>query len=83
MNITSISSLLLRNCNLIIHGDINLKNILPCDGKVYFVDFGYSNYDENDKKLSRPVTSDKETTNNGYREFCKAFGQYIPKTNID
>lgn len=38
--------LLIIHNNLIIHGDINLRNILYCEGKVYFIDFGYSNYDD-------------------------------------
>lgn len=67
------------HCNQIIHGDINLRNILYCDGKVYFIDFGYSNYDDNDEKRPRPVTANEETTKSEHRELCKVFGQPIPE----
>ena len=65
--------------NQIIHGDINLRNILCCDGKVYFIDFGYSNYDDNDEKRSRPVTANEETTKSEHRELCEVFRQPIPE----
>ena len=65
--------------NQIIHGDINLRNILYCDGKVYFIDFGYSNYDDNDEKRSRPVTANEETTKSEHRELCDIFRQPIPE----
>lgn len=66
--------------NRIIHGDINLRNILYCKEKVYFIDFGYSNYDDNDdEKRSRPVTANEETTKSEHRELCELFGQPIPE----
>ncbi|CUM48546.1 unnamed protein product [Debaryomyces tyrocola] len=65
--------------NQIIHGDINLRNILYCDGKVYFIDFGYSNYDDNDEKRSRPVSANEATRKSEHRELCEVFGQPIPE----
>lgn len=38
----------------IIHGDICERNILYSEGKIYFIDFGYSDY-FHDKKGSRPT----------------------------
>ena len=67
------------HCNQIIHGDINLRNILFCNGKVYFIDFGYSNYDDNDETRSRPVTANEETTKSEHRELCEVFRQPIPE----
>ena len=65
--------------NGIIHGDINLRNILYYKGKVYFIDFGYSNYDDNDEKRSRPVTANEETKKSEHRELCEVFEQPIPE----
>ena len=65
--------------NGIIHGDINLRNILYYKGKVYFIDFGYSNYDDNDEKRSRPVTANEETKKSEHRELCEVFRQPIPE----
>jgi len=68
--------------NQIIHGDISLRNILYFEEKVYFIDFGYSNYDDyqdNKGKRSRPVSANDESKKSEHRELCKLFGQPIPE----
>ena len=65
--------------NGIIHGDINLRNILYYNGKVYFIDFGYSNYDDNKGNRSRPVSANEETKKSEHRELCEIFEQPIPE----
>ena len=68
--------------NQIIHGDISLRNILFCEGKVYFIDFGYSNYDDyhdGKGKRSRPVSANEEAKKSEHRELCELFGQPIPE----
>ena len=68
--------------SLIIHGDISLRNILYFEEKVYFIDFGYSNYDDyhdNKGKRSRPVSANDEVMRSEHRELCKLFGQPIPE----
>jgi len=70
------------HCNQIIHGDISLRNILFCEGKVYFIDFGYSNYDDYEDrkgKRSRPVSANEGAKKSEHRELCEVFGQPIPE----
>ncbi len=46
--------------NQIIHRDINLRNILYYEEKVYFIDFGYSSYDDNKEMRSGPVSANEK-----------------------
>ena len=56
-----------------------MRNILYCGEKVYFIDFGYSNYDDNKEKRSRPVSANEETKKSEHRELCEVFRQPIPE----
>ena len=53
----------------IIHGNICERNILCSQGKVYLIDFGYSDYN-NGGRGSRPVTADPRSMNNEHRKLC-------------
>lgn len=66
----------------IIHGDICERNILYSQGNVYFIDFGYSDYNIVEKG-SRPVTADPKSMNNEHRKLCRVFNQEIPKQYED
>ena len=62
----------------IIHGDISPRNILYSQGKVYFIDFGYSEYTE-DKLGSNPVSANPERIKSEHEQLCGIFGQPNPK----
>ena len=66
----------------IIHGDICERNILYSEGKIYFIDFGYSGY-FHDKKGSRPVSANSERRKSEHRELCRVFNQLIPEKYED
>lgn len=66
----------------IIHGDICEWNTLYSQDKVYFIDFGYSDYNIVEKG-SRPVTADPKSMNNEHRKLCRVFNQEIPKQYED
>ncbi|CAG86581.2 DEHA2D00352p [Debaryomyces hansenii CBS767] len=61
----------------IIHGDISPRNILYSQGKVYFIDFGYSEYTE-DKLGSNPVSANPERIKSEHQQLCGIFGQPTP-----
>ncbi|CUM50130.1 unnamed protein product [Debaryomyces tyrocola] len=72
---------IIHSCR-ILHGDICERNILYSQGKVYFIDFGYSDYNIVEKG-SRPVTADQRSTNNEHRKLCRVFNQEIPQQYED
>ena len=72
---------IIHSCR-ILHGDICERNILYSQGNVYFIDFGYSDYNIVEKG-SRPVTADPKSMNNEHRKLCRVFNQEIPKQYED
>lgn len=65
----------------IIHGEINLRNILFSEGKAKSIDFRYSNYDgyhDSKGKCSR-LGSANEEEKSEHREFCELYGHPRPK----
>lgn len=62
----------------IIHGDISPGNILYSQGKIHFIDFGYSEYAE-DKLGSKPVSANPQRINSEHLQLFSIFGRPIPK----
>jgi len=62
----------------IIHGNISPRNILYSHGKVYFIDFGYSEYTE-DKLGSNPVSANPGRIKSEHRQLCSIFDTPTPK----
>ena len=60
----------------IIHGDICEQNILYSQGKVYFIDFGYSDYNHRDERVAGQLIQREGIVNT---ENYVVFNQGIPK----